>query len=305
MTELPSLRAANTIQTALQDPSFVEALCRNTAEHIQTIIAWLLPGYEEPRIEDVATTVGSLLQASTELKWGIGDVLVAVDQRRKELYRPDEEWVTYLKQVNNMLGDAVGYHTLWSYYSVSSMVPPEMRRPDRSHTWYLELTYLVGAMLKSETMTREEKRVQKALIVTELLQDPDVEHDSILDMRHKKAAISRLPVSFLFDYPPLVKAVHEESGEVVDFLTFVPKPWTERMTEAIHHLLWGLGIMQRTRSIDYLGYPSLLRRENEIYVRTIDPEEGWIEELVGTIGKGELAKTVCTAALMKWRMGDE
>ena len=304
MTELPTLRDANTIRLVMEDPSFVAALCRNTAEHIDAIIDWLLPEYDEPAIEDVATTIGSLLQAGSEIRFGVGDILVAIDKRRRESYLPDEDWTLYLKKVESMIGQAIGYHRLRVYYNTSYMVPKEFRRPDRAYTWYSEWTRLAAAMLKGETMGWDEKRDRKAQLVAEFLADPVTSELSISQIRRKKLAVGKLPVTYVFDYPPYVDAVSTETGERVRFLTFVEKPWSDIMTEAIRHLLWGLDIMQRSITIEYLSDPILIRHDKCLYIRSTDPEEGWVEELVAELGEGELVESVYNAVLKKWRMVD-
>lgn len=299
MTELKP-RWTNELYQVFNDAAFMEGLVRNTEEHMRIITEWLLKD-GEPRIEDVATTIGVLLQASTEVRWGVGDILVAVDQRRQEMGRPLGEWGDYIRAVQGMLGGAVGYHTLWSYYSISFMVPKEYRWPDHAHTWYLEVGNLAGHMLAGGVgVTRDERRISKHNKVLELLADPEIEDMTISQLRRLKVA-SGIPVSYRFVYPQHVDAVHDETGEMVRFLVFVERPWSDDVLAAVHYLLWGLRILAWSS----FPRPRLVRIDHNVFTRRPGYDEPWRDELVARLGHGPLAEQVYEATRLKWRIQDE
>lgn len=273
----------------LSDPAFVEGLCRNTREHVGIIIRWLMPDGAEPAVEDVATTIGGLLAAASEIRWGVGDILVAVDASRREAGVPKTAWRDYLRQLGPMIA-TMGYNTLWAYYSTALMFPEGKRIPDKSFTWHRELMHLAGRLLPRSGWTREGHEADRREKAAELLEVAADEDWSLSRVRAERLESPGRGLHFTVPLPDRVDVVDRGTGETEGFLRFAEVA----PADAVRFVLGRLGVWRGSWAP--VGGLSVRHHNMEcgLYLGGA---------LVATVGRGSLAQEAL--GRVKGRLGVE
>jgi len=194
---------------------YATSICQNTPEHVQIIIHQLIDG-PMPDIEEVSSTIGELLRADADIKWGVGDLLVALHRRAGG---SRDDWVQYVKQVASMIPN-VGYHTLWTYYATALMFPEEKRIEDKAFSWHVELMHLAGHQLPRSGWSQEEHEAERIEKVAELLETAAEEDWSLSRVRQERLESPRDGLEFTVPIPGWVDVVDSETGEAEQFLVF-------------------------------------------------------------------------------------